>query len=180
MTPANSVELLGFTIDQHLTFKDHIDKVVRKSHGILGVINRAKGMLPQHLLKLCYTSLVRPHLEFCSQVFAGASKTNLAKLDTVQKIASRIICGAPRDAHSEPLLDLLSLQSLTLRRQNKIIKSVNEIINNNCHPYLINKFDMGSDGLITNEVTNRTSFAKRRFSICAREIYNNNLLESTS
>src|SRR5437867_6841485 len=91
--------LLGLTVDQHLSFKQHIEKTVNKCHGLIGVINKAKHILPLSLLKLCYTALVRPHLEYCSLTFASASKTNLSKLEIVQKIASRIICGEKRDAH---------------------------------------------------------------------------------
>src|SRR6266516_3885681 len=82
---ATTVELLGLTIDQHLSFKQHIEKTVNKCHGLIGVIRKAKHILPLSLLKLSYTALVRPHLENCSLTFASASKTNLAKAVTVQK-----------------------------------------------------------------------------------------------
>lgn len=169
---SKSVELLGFTIDQHLSFKPHIDKTIKKCHGIMGVIKKARGVLNIQLLKLCYTALVRPHLEYCSLVFANASKTNLAKLETFQKIASRIICDEPRDAHSDPLLMRLGLQSLGERREKKILKEVKKIINNDCHPSLANMFSIRSDGLIYNNVQSRTSFSNKRFSVYAAKVFN--------
>ena len=167
-----TVELLGFTIDQHLTFKQHIEKNVKKCHGILGVIRKAKSALSTPLLKLCYTSLVRPHLEYCNLIFANSSKTNLAKLDTIQKIASRIICDEPRDAHADPLLMKLGLQKLGERRENKIIKEVRRILNNDCHPCLTNMFTVRSDGNIQNNEKCRTTFGKKRFSYYACDIFN--------
>src|SRR6267154_2524431 len=132
-----------------------------KCHGILGVIRKAKSALSTPVLKLCYTSLVRPHLEYCNLIFANSSKTNLAKLDTIQKIASRIICDEPRDAHADPLLMKLGLQKLGERLENKIIKEVKRILNNDCHPCLTNMFTVRSDGNIQNNEKCRTTFGKK-------------------
>ena len=175
---SKTVQLLGFTIDQHLSFKNHIEKTVKRCHGILGVIKKARPFLSIDLLKLCYTAIVRPHLEYCSLVFANASKTNLSKLETLQKIASRVICGEPRDAHADPLLLRLGLQKIKDRRESKVEKQVRKIINNNCHPLLANLFTEGSDGLIHNNDLSRTTFGKKRFSIYAVDIFNK-LYETT-
>ena len=175
---SNAVEVLGLTIDQHLSFKLHIDKKIKKCHGLMGLIQRARGTLPQNLLKLSFTALVRPHLEYCSLILAGAAKTNLVKMETVQKIASRLICGVAKDAHAEPLLQKLGLQTLQERRERKVIKTVKDIFNENCHPMLHDMFRLGEDGLITNEVKSRTTFDKKKFSSYAKELYNS-LLKDT-
>jgi len=174
---SSTVDLLGVTIDQHLSFRQHIEKTARKCHGIIGVIKKARAVLPPQLLKLSYTALVRPHLEYCNLIFASSAKSNLTKLETVQKIASRIICGERRDAHAEPLLNKLGLQTLRERRELKIVRTVKNIVGNNCHPYLSDMFRIESDGLIQNNFANRTTFGKKRFSIYAKEAYNNILLD---
>jgi len=48
-------------------------------------------------------------MEYCSSLFTSAAKTHLKKLDTIQRIAARIICDVPRDTHAEPLLIFLQL-----------------------------------------------------------------------
>src|SRR5206468_7645472 len=161
----NSVEILGLTIDHHLSFKDHIDKTSKKCHGIMGVINKARHILPPKLLKLNYTALVRPHLEYCNLITAGASKTTLNKLEVIQKIASRIICNEKRDAHAAPLLLKLGLQSLKKRRETKILKTVDNILSNNCQPYLSNMFQLDVNGQLANNETTRITLEKKIFSI---------------
>ena len=94
-------------MNHYTTAASRIDQTIKRCHGIMDVIQKARAVLPLKLLKLSYTALVRPHLEYCSLAFAGASMTNLTKLDTVQKIASRLICHEARDAHAEPLLNRL-------------------------------------------------------------------------
>ena len=50
--PQQTVKLLGIVLDQHLTFRQHIDEVVTKCHGLLGALRRAAPCLPQELIKL--------------------------------------------------------------------------------------------------------------------------------
>ena len=115
--PEPAVKLLGMTIDQHLTFSPHIDRIVKKSHGLLAMLYRAAPFLPRELLKLTYTSLIRSQLEFGSAILAPIAKSHLSKLDVIQKMAARTICGAPRHAHAAPLLVSLQLESLEARRE---------------------------------------------------------------
>jgi len=112
ITPQKTVKLLGVTFDQHFTFAPHIENVVTKCHGFLGTLARATLYLPRQLLKLSYTAIIRSHLEYCSSLFTSAVKTHLQKLDTIQRIAARIIYEVPRDTHAEQLVILLNLEQL--------------------------------------------------------------------
>jgi len=114
--------------------------LVKTCHGILRSLTCASSFLSRGLHKLAYTALVRSRLKYCSAIFASASSTQLTKLDTVQKTASRIICGAAGNTHSAPLLEALNLESLDKRRTDHIISLVDSIISENCHPALLNMF----------------------------------------
>ena len=170
--PASSVKLLGVILDKHFTFGEHIDSTVKKCHGILGSLTRASSFLSRDLRKLAYTALVRSRLEYCSAIFASASCTQLRKLDTVQKIASRIICGAARNTHSAPLLEALNLESLDKRRTDHIISLVDSIISENCHPALLNMFTVLQNGKVSTDQQARIGIGKRRFSVFAPGKYN--------
>ena len=105
-------------------------------------------------------------------ITAGASKTTLNKLEVIQKIASRIICNEKRDAHAAPLLLKLGLQSIQERRERKILKTVDKILTNDCHPYLANMFYLNNSAELMNNETARITFGKKRFSIYAKTYYN--------
>ena len=49
--PISSVQLLGVTLDSHLTLGPHIDNTIKKAHGLLGALARAAPSLPRQLLK---------------------------------------------------------------------------------------------------------------------------------
>ena len=171
--PSDSVKLLGVILDKHFTFGPHIDATVKKANGVLGAIARAAPHLPRELLRMAYISLVRTLLKYASATFASSSATQLKKLDTVQKVASRLICRAPRQAHSAPLLESLKLQPLSVRRAEHVIDLVESIVSNNIHPALLNMFQRDIDDNIANNQTARIGIGRRRFSIYAKNLANN-------
>ena len=167
-----SVKLLGVTLDQHLSFKDHIQNVSRKCRGYVGVLARASPFMSKDLLRLAYISLIRSQLEFSCAIFSSASVTQLQKLDIIQKMSSRVVCSAPRDAHAAPLLQALKLENLGDRRKAHIEKIIKSILSNSCHPALCNLFTQLNDGRIVNDEKFRIKFSARRFSIFVRNLFN--------
>jgi len=141
------------------------------------MLRRVAPSLPRELLRLTYTALIRTHLEYSSATFASASITHLNKLDTIQKIASRVICDAPRDAHAAPLLQELGLDPLETRRRKHIRTLIEDIISGNCHPALVDMFEVRPDGSITNNEAASTNLGRKRFSIFGRELYNLGLVD---
>ena len=77
---------LGITLDQKLTFDEHIKTVknkVSKSIGILWRVNH----LPTEVLKTLYYSLIYPYLLYCILAWGSAPKTRLNFLSLKQKKA---------------------------------------------------------------------------------------------
>ncbi|GFV62086.1 uncharacterized protein TNCV_4108891 [Trichonephila clavipes] len=68
-------------------------------------------------LRLTYTSLIRPVLEYGSQIYFSASRTNLAKLDRVQSSAARIITGMRHSCPTDLVLLEADIMPLDLRRK---------------------------------------------------------------
>ena len=85
-------------------------------------------------------------MEYASAVFAPAAKSHLDKLDVIQKIAARIIHGAPSDANSEPLLSALRLPSLTERRSEHIANLVTHMMGGGSHPAFSDSFSLTDSG----------------------------------
>lgn len=69
ISPTHSVKLLGVTLDRFLNFGEHIDNVVKKCHGLIGVLARAAPYLSRELLRLAYVLLIRSQLEYCSAIY---------------------------------------------------------------------------------------------------------------
>ena len=125
---------------------------------------------------MAYISLVRSQLEYSSAVWASASKTNLKKLDTIQKIASRIVTHAPRLSHSEPLIKAFQLESISSRRTQHLCKIVQSCVQGSYHPALNELFVLDEvDQLLKTTCEERIGIGKRRFEVFARDIYNESI-----
>lgn len=169
ISPSSTVKLLGVTLDQHLTMAAHIDMVIKKCHGLLGMLRRATVYLPTELLKLIYTSVIRSHLEYASAVFTTAAQTHLNKLDVIQKIASRIIKGCPPQTHSAPLQLDLGLDSLGSRRNQHVGTIVEKILCGKHHPYFEGLFDAVNDPTCATPKVSKLD--SKRFSCFGIRIY---------
>ena len=55
---------LGLTIDEHLNWSPHIQKVSNKISRTLGIMNRLKRFLPTNALRLIYNSLILPYFQY--------------------------------------------------------------------------------------------------------------------
>ena len=146
--PVNSAKLLGFVVDRHFTGADHIEAIRKKCNGLLGVLRRAASTLPRELLRLAYISLIRTHLEFASAVLAPYSTTQLDQLETIQRVAARIILNLPRDAHAAPLLEILRLPLLGERRREHVALLVERALSGRCHPALRDYFQIDASGWV--------------------------------
>ena len=133
--------------------------------------NQALNRQTRNLLILAYVSLIRSQMEYCSAMFTSAAPSQLRRLDTVQKLSARIICGVPRDAHSAPLLQSLHLESLESRHTNHIVKIVESIMFGDCHPALKDILTVRSDGALISSRQPCIAIGKRRFAVFAKELY---------
>jgi len=170
--PSPDVKLLGAMIDKHLTFGADIDRIVLKCHGLIGVLARTAPFLPTQLLRMAYIALIRSHLEYAGAIRASAAKTQLQKLDVIQKMGARIILRAPRNAHAAPLMQTLRLDTLENRRNNHIIELVEACMSDAPHPAFKGMFERQPDGSAANDATARTGIGRRRFSIYAKTLFN--------
>lgn len=93
-TPLNAsatIGILGIDISSEVQFRDHLEGKAKLASKKLGVLNRSRRYFtPAHRLQL-YKAQVRPHMEYCSHLWAGAPAYQLLPLDRIQRRASRIV-----------------------------------------------------------------------------------------
>ena len=102
---------LGIVLDENLNWNMHTKKIANKVSRTVGLLCRLKRMLPKHTLRLIYTSLVLPHLQY-GVLNWGFNMGRIAKL---QKKAMRYITCSKYNAHTTPIfrdLKLLKLEDI--------------------------------------------------------------------
>ncbi|GFW29039.1 putative RNA-directed DNA polymerase from transposon BS [Trichonephila clavipes] len=111
---------LGYILDSEILSNKHIDYVINKGRKRLDLLKYIAGRdcgADSGTLRLTYTSLTRPVLEYGSQIYFSASPTNLAKLDRVQSSAARIITGMRHSCPTDLVLFEADIMPLGLRRK---------------------------------------------------------------
>ena len=113
ISKVDECKFLGVFIDSSLTWRTHIHKMITKISQSIGIIGRAKGFMNPTQLALLYNTMVLPHLQYCIinwGNFKLDSNVGLRnKLLTLQKCLVRLISGAHRISHADPLFSKLSI-----------------------------------------------------------------------
>ena len=61
--------VLGVEIDENLSWKKHIENVVKKVTSGIGAMRRIRDFVDRETLSSIYNALIRPHFDYCSEVW---------------------------------------------------------------------------------------------------------------
>ena len=103
-----STKLLGITLDNKLSWNEHIVKQCKKAKGILMQCRRAVGPtwgFTPKTMRWIYTAVVRPSLTYGAMIWINGTKTkqNQALLTSVQRLGNILITGAMPSSSSTAL-----------------------------------------------------------------------------
>ena len=139
-----TTKFLGIYMDEHLTWKHHLDHINIKISRALFIINRVKNFLPVESLRTLYFALIHPFLSYGITIWGNASPSYLHKTFNLQKRAVRIINKAMYNSHTDPLFkksEILKLSDLYEHQaalfmndyvMARLPKSFNELFMFNC------------------------------------------------
>ncbi len=96
-------------------FFEHTTYAVNKAKKILGMMNKTFYHMSVDLMKIIYTTYVRPHLEFDVSASCPYAKHDIDKLEKVQHRATRLV-PALRGLEYEKRMDVLGITTLERRR----------------------------------------------------------------
>ena len=102
-----SYKLLGVTLDQDLTFSDHISSLKAKLSQRIGLLKKIKRYLPIKERLLYYNALIKPVLMYGSMVWNICDAKELHCLLRLQKRAARVILGV--DSYSRSVINFSKL-----------------------------------------------------------------------
>jgi hypothetical protein len=111
----NEEKDLGVVIDKDLSFEQHINAKVKTANKVMGIIRRTYKYLNIETFKKLYVGLVRPHLEYAQAIWSPYKKSQLDKLEQVQRRATKQVPGLSHLSYKERLTKL-KLPTLVYRR----------------------------------------------------------------
>ena len=114
-------------------------KKVSKANSLVGMIRRTFVYLDKDMFKKLFTAIVRPHLEYGATVWNPSKKTQIDKIERVQRRATKLIPGLNSLTYKERLL-ALNMPTLQYRRYRGDMIELYKISHNFYDPAPINNF----------------------------------------
>ena len=187
-----STKCLGLTIDQFLTWRNHLQSVRQKVGCGIRILKRIRPFVGlEHLINV-YRSIVEPYFTYCCIVWDSIGETLVDSLQKLQNRAARVIAGASYSKHSVDIRHELGWLSLSEMRQHHMALMMFKVNYGLCPSYLSDIFDVNtsrlsydlrSSGMNLIVPKARTNYFRNNFASAGAKLWNSlpsRLKEETS
>ena len=90
-----STKYLGITIDNTLTFKEHINNIISSVKKFCGIFYKFRSRLPLTCLKTIYFAMIHSHLNYGIEIYANTYNSFLEPLVKINNKILRILQNKP-------------------------------------------------------------------------------------
>ena len=158
----NSLKFLGVILDEHLTWKKHIQLIENKVSKNVGVLYKISKLIKSKYLQSIYFSFIHSYINYANMALASTNKTNLKKLFGKQKQAACIILNQDRFTHARPLLKTLNALNVYQINLLQVLLFMHKIKTNSSPRMFLHQFQT---------INHATRYSRNNFKEPKREIY---------
>jgi len=107
-----STKHIGLTLDERLSFTEHIKEAIEKAKKGLALMKFLANKVPSKILELTYTMYVRPHLDYGDVIYHDQLSDMMKLIEQIQYKAALICTGCWKGTCRQKLYDELGWESL--------------------------------------------------------------------
>ena len=116
----DKLSILGVTINNKLTWENHVNRLCSKANADTRFINRVLAGTPSRTRELVFNSLIRSKLEYCSSVWDPPAQNLIGELEMVQRRGARMVFNNfRRHTCVTEMMNNLNWQTLQTRRRDR-------------------------------------------------------------
>lgn len=135
---------LGVMIDHRLSMQNHTDFISKKLNKKFYVFKRCEKKMNLHAKITYCTSLVLPHIDYCSSILFLLNKSQLNQIQLILNRFMRTVLRVGRRTPIKEMLEALKWMSVKQRVVYNSMMFINKISNNQCPQYLSEKLQLVS------------------------------------
>ena len=110
------LKILGLHLDNQLSFKEHINILLKKAYTKIIALRRLRRLVPTNILLVLYKSFVLSHFGYCNLLLIGVNKTLKKKLEDANHYGLGTIMNMGKNSDYEFRLKIANINSLEHRR----------------------------------------------------------------
>jgi hypothetical protein len=132
-----NLKSLGVTLDQTLSFDQHVKNIVKTSHFHIKALRHIRPVLDQRVANVIACSIVTTRLDYCNSLLYGTSTANIKKLQRVQNSLARVVACTKRRDHITPVLRDLHWLPVAQRIDYKVALITHKVLQQQQPQYLV-------------------------------------------
>ena len=145
LTCEKSITFLGLTLDEHLSWENHCNKVSNKISQNKGVLRRVNRQLPFPSLLTLYNSLILPHITYGLEIWGRCLNKVSDRITKIQKECVRILFRAFWRSHTEPRMKKIGILNFKDLYHYLCLNLTYDIVKGSCPISLKDSFERMSD-----------------------------------
>ena len=87
------IKFLGVTLDEHLSFNQHINKVCNKLKNLFHIFYNIRGFLSKENIRTLYYALIYSRIKYGIVVYGQAKASNIKRIQTLQNKLLKVLAG---------------------------------------------------------------------------------------
>ncbi len=129
------VKLLGINIDNRLKFTQHVSNIIRKCGFQLNALRHQSKLLNTKTKLMILYSFIQANLNYCPLIWINRNRTDMKRIENVQKRSLRIVYNDRTSDYSE-LLNRAKICTIETKWKRQLVTDVYKSMTNLTPSYI--------------------------------------------
>ena len=165
-----SIKFLGLTLDENLTWNQHIDELCRKLSSLFHIFYNIREYLSKKEIQSIYYALVYSRIKYGINIYGQAGISKIKKIQTLQNQLLKVLSGKKYRYSTIKLHKELNLLLVEDIAKQELLTFVHNYFSNSLPPVFDHYFEMLNHSYLTRNGPNTIRIKKHNTDIAAASV----------